>query len=220
MAEAERALKGRIVAVTQAQLGVLERMSSWLAARDYYLAGGTALALQLGHRKSVDLDFFCSKPVHDPLALFREIQDDVGGLTATHTERGTLHGVLSGVRVSFIEYRYPVLRKPVVWKRTGARLASLEDIACMKLAAIAHRGARKDFVDVFALGQRLSLARMLVLFGRKYAMDDIGHILIALTYFDDAEAERMPKLFKPWTWAKIKDTIRRWVADYCRHSAG
>ena len=117
----------------------------------------------------------------------------------------------SGVRVSFLEYRYPLL-EPLV-ELGDLRLAALEDIAAMKLAAVAQRGSKKDFVDIFALGRRFGLAEMLGLYRAKYAVKDIGHVLIALAYFDDADRERMPTLLRRWNWSTMKSSIRRWISD-------
>ena len=111
------------------------------------------------------------------------------------------------------QYRYPLLRSATAAKAGSARLATLEDIAGMKLAAVAQRGSRKDFVDVYALGRRLSLSRMLGFYRRKYRIRDIGHVLFALTYFDDAEHEPMPRMLKPWSWATMKESIQRWVRE-------
>jgi hypothetical protein len=83
----------------------------------------------------------------------------------------------------------------------------------MKLAAVVQRGSRKDFVDVFALGERLQLEDMLGLYRRKYGVRDVGHVLVALSYFDDADRERMPTTRRPWKWPDIKAAIRRWVRD-------
>lgn len=81
----------------------------------------------------------------------------------------------------------------------------------MKLAAVAQRGSRKDFVDLFALRRQVTLARALRAFGKKYGTRDVGHVLYALSYFDDAEREPMPRMLKPWTWADIKREIQRSV---------
>jgi hypothetical protein len=112
-----------------------------------------------------------------------------------------------------IEYRYPLLRPLVTSAGGELHLASLPDIASMKLAAVAQRGSRKDFVDVFALGRRMPLDRMLRSYRTKYGVRDTGHLLYALSYFDDAERERMPRMLKPWDWAMVKRAIERWVAE-------
>ena len=202
--------------LSQAQARTLGRLAPLMAERSFYLAGGTGLALQIGHRRSVDLDWFTEAPLGDPLGLARELQEAGAPLRVTSAERGTLHGTVFKVRVSVFEYRYPLLRPLVRCREPSLRLASLEDIACMKLAAVAQRGSRKDFVDVYALGRTMPLARMLALYGRKYGIRDLGHLLFALTYFDDAERERMPALLRPWEWATIEESIRRSVAQVAR----
>ena len=83
----------------------------------------------------------------------------------------------------------------------------------MKLAAVAQRGSKKDFVDIFALGQHFALAEMLGFYRAKYGVKDIGHVLVALAYFDDADRERMPTLLRRWDWSTMKSTIGRWVSD-------
>ena len=202
--------------LSRRQQAVLARLCALLDPSPFYLAGGTALALQLGHRRSVDLDWFCNAALPDPLRLAAELRDSGIGLRSVTTERGTLHATFGGVRVSFLEYRYRLLRPLLRDASSRLRLASRQDLACMKLAAVAQRGSKKDFVDIFALGQRLTLRDMLAAYRRKYEVEDIGHVLYALSYFDDADAERMPVMLRPWTWVQIKTTIGRWVRDCAR----
>ncbi len=191
----------------------LRTLSPLAAQRGFYLAGGTGLALQLGHRRSVDFDWFTRSRLADPLQLSADLQASGAPLVVESSEKGTLHARLRGVRVSFLEYRYRLLRPLLVPGGAAPPLASLEDIACMKLAAIAQRGARKDFIDVYALGQRFTLAEMLSLYQRKYAIPDIGHLLVALSFFDDADREPMPRLLLRWSWPAIKKTFKAWVRD-------
>jgi hypothetical protein len=190
---------------------VLRKLGPFLDASPFYLAGGTGLALQLGHRRSVDFDWFCERRMQEPLRLARQIEGSGVPFVVDGVERGTLHARASGVRLSFLEYRYPLIGPLVAAAEPGLRIASLEDIAAMKLAAIAQRGSRKDFVDLFALGRLLSLDRMLDLYRRKYGIRDVGHVLFALAYFDDADKERMPVMLRRWSWAEIKDAVRGWV---------
>ena len=102
-------MKARLEVLGRVQRRVLERLGPLATARGFYLAGGTGLALQLGHRRSVDFDWFIEGRVGDPLVLARQVRDDGIALRVDQTERGTLHGRVAGVRVSFIEYRYPLL---------------------------------------------------------------------------------------------------------------
>ena len=201
----------RADALGRTQRAVLKELAPFARDHGFYLGGGTALALQLGHRRSVDFDWFREEPLEDPLRLASEIAAAGIRFKPSGTEAGTLHGISRGVRVSFLEYRYPLLRPLVETRLSGVRLASLEDIAAMKLAAVAQRGSRKDFVDVFALGGILGLDEMLALYRRKYDVRDVGHVLVALAYFDDAEDERMPAMLRRWSWVDVRRTIQRWV---------
>jgi hypothetical protein len=201
-------------ALGRTQRAVLKALAPFASERGFYLGGGTALALQLGHRRSVDFDWFRGEPLEDPLRLASEVVSAGIPFKASRTEAGTLHGTSRGVRVSFLEYRYPLLRPGRA--APGLVLASLEDIAAMKLAAVTQRGARKDFVDVFALGQRFGLEEMLGFYREKYGIADVGHVLVALSYFDGADREPMPTLLERWTWASVKAAIRGWVRGAAR----
>ena len=118
------------------------------------------------------------------------------------------------MRVSFLQYQYQLLRPFDHWKEMNCELAALEDLACMKLSAIAQRGARKDFCDLYALGKTsFSLQEMLGFYKKKFGIQDIGSVLYGLVYFDDAESERMPRMLWNVTWREIKKTILQWVKE-------
>ena len=205
-------LKLRLEVLGRSQQSALRRVAPLVQRRGFYLAGGTGLALQLGHRRSVDVDWFRLQPIEDPLRLAAAMHADGLALRIDRVEEGTLHARVGEVRFSFFEYRYPLL-KPAL-EAQGLTLAALEDVAAMKLAAVAQRGSKKDFVDIYALGRRYGLREMLDLYRRKYGVADVGHVLVALAYFDDADRERMPTLLRRrWDWSTMKATIRRWVAD-------
>lgn len=179
-----------------------------------YLAGGTAVAIHLGHRESIDLDFFTERPIGDPLLLAAAIRNTGISLEVTSVAKGTLHGTVDGVRVSFLEYPYPSLKPTEEWSEFGCRVASLEDLACMKLSALSSRGARKDFFDLHALGRTtFSLREMLDLYRSKFQTRDVGHVVFSLTYFDDAEAEELPRMRWPVTWDEVKRAIASWVQE-------
>jgi hypothetical protein len=201
-------------ALGRSQRSLLPRLAPLARQHGFHLAGGTALALQLGHRRSVDFDWFREDPIDDPLRLAADLR--AAGLTfeTERVERGTLHGRASGVRVSFLEYRYPLLRP--LREVESLRLAALEDIAAMKLAAVAQRGSKKDFVDVVSLGRRFGLVEMLAFYREKYGVEDVGHVLVALAYFDDADRERMPMLLQRQSWPGVKATILGWVQGATR----
>ena len=201
-------------ALGRSQRSLLPRLAPLARQHGFYLAGGTALALQLGHRRSVDFDWFREDPIDDPLRLAADLRTPDFRFETDRVEKGTLHGRASGVRVSFLEYGYPLLRP--LREVEGLRLAGLEDIAAMKLAAVAQRGSKKDFVDVFALGRHFGLGDMLGFYGKKYGVEDVGHVLVALAYFDDADRERTPMLLQRQSWPDVKTAIRGWLARATR----
>jgi hypothetical protein len=196
------------------QKRVLGQLGPILKRWQFYLAGGTALAIHCGHRRSLDLDWFTAARLLDPLRLAQDLRDENVPFITGRTERGTLHGTVSGVRVSLLEYRYPLLQPLIFWPQFGACIASLEDLACMKLAALAQRGSKKDFVDIYALSlQHQPLQKLLRLYRRKYAIADVAHVLYGLAYFHDADKERMPKMLWNTDWRTIKQAIQGWVRE-------
>lgn len=196
------------------QAEVLRLTSPLLQSRRFQLGGGTALALQMGHRYSADFDWFTVEHLRDPLGLAQQLRDQGISLKTTSVAQGTFHGEIEGVRFSLLEYRYPLLRDPVQWPEFGCALLSLDDIACMKLAAIAQRGLRRDFVDIYALASKHApLSKLLSLYRKKYSVEDTGHVLFALAYFDDADRERDPSLLWDVDWGSIKEEIRGWLRD-------
>jgi hypothetical protein len=198
--------------LTAVQKKALQRLGPFALREGFYLGGGTAVALQLGHRRSVDFDWFTSAHLADSLRLAASLGQEKIPFTTGQVERGTLHGSVYRVRVSFFDYAYPLLKPAFHWKEYSCPLASLADLACMKLAAIAQRGSKKDFIDIYALGrERYSLEDMLTLYRTKYDVADIGHLLYGLSYFDEAEKERMPFMRWDVDWKDIRKTIQAWV---------
>lgn len=179
----------------------------------FYLAGGTALALQIGHRISTDLDWF----TWERLLLAAE-RDDIrraleqsGQLEVRSEQDGMMYTQLFGAEVSFIYQHHPLLEPTVDFD--GIPLASPTDIGLMKLAAINSRGTRRDFVDLYCLREIVSLDRLLELAEIKYA-DRPSFLSIAaraLVYFEDAEPQPMPETLTPVEWAEVK--------RYCEEAA-
>jgi hypothetical protein len=176
------------------QKKILQQLGPILMRQHYYLGGETTIAIYLGHRHSVDLDWFTEEGITDPMRLAQNIRDKGIPFVTGQIERGTLHGTISGVRISFLEYKYPLLKPLIIWQKAACQLATLEDLAYMKLSALTQRGSKKDFVDIYALGLRyFSLRDMLRLYQKKFSVEDMGHVLYGLSYFDDADKERLPK---------------------------
>lgn len=194
-------------------LELLKTIVSKPEMKGFRLVGGTALALQYGHRQSVDLDFFGS-----PLASQEDTIDmlsSLGNITIHNRTDKILQVVLRGIKVDVIDYsRYGWIDPPVV--DDGIVLASPRDIAAMKINAIEGRGSRKDFVDIYMLLQHYILSELLDFYSMKYPNYSIFRALLSLTYFDDAETQAMPKMFIPQTWEEIKAYISDKVKEFNR----
>jgi hypothetical protein len=175
------------------------------AERGFYLAGGTGLCLRLGHRRSLDLDLFRPAPF-DPAELVRELA--CLGTTLAHVKLspGTVQAELCGVRTVFFSYHYPLLEPPDELE-PGVPVAGLRDIAAMKIEAIASRGARKDFYDLYFLGKAgIGLPEALAAFAERFASasPELYHRLRSLTDFDVAESEPEPRLVVPVRWTDVR----------------
>jgi predicted nucleotidyltransferase component of viral defense system len=163
--------------------------------KDFYLAGGTGLALQLGHRKSYDFDFFSEERFNEN-KLFKKIISNLGDhqVQKTLADKSSLFVVFDNeITVNFLYYRYPLI-KPTI-KTKYISLASLEDIACMKLLAISERIEFKDYVDIYYILKRVSLKRLINFFAKKIKDVDINFILKTLVDFEEVEIE--PLEFMP-----------------------
>jgi len=178
----------------------------------FYLSGGTALSLQIGHRQSEDLDFFSKRPFN-PLKIQQELEL-VGQLKSTQLEKGTLNTFLNSVRLQFLEYQYPLLEKTVEWQ--NIQLSSVADIACTKLQTIGMRGFKKDFIDLFFILQTYPLKTLFNKMKVKYKKSNYStvHILKSLLYFKDAEKQPMPRMAKKVGWSQVKSEILKKVKDF------
>jgi len=196
----------------EAQQKLLHLLAPRMEALGYYLAGGTALAIYFEHRLSVDLDWFTQKHMGDAMQLAGNLRTELD-ISITSTAPGTLHAEAEQVRLSFLEYPYPLINPISVSNEFKCPMASLDDIACMKLSAIAQRGARKDFLDVYTLVQQhRSLQELLDLYREKYQVSDIAAVLYGLVYFDDAKDEPdPPQWITPW--GDVESAFRNWVKE-------
>lgn len=167
------------------------------------LVGGTSLALQIGHRKSEDIDLFGRAVFnHDEIM---EILNELGTLKLIKRSGNILICSLNDIKIDFVNYSYPWLEEPII--RDGIRMAGLKDIAAMKLNAIAGRGSRKDFVDVYYLLKYYSIDDLISFYLEKY--NDGSEFLVrkSMTYFDDAEREAMPRMMEDVTWQEIRTKL-------------
>ncbi len=195
---------------------MIEVLSKWPSIDDFYLSGGTAAALQLGHRISNDLDFF-SRTGFSHQIHARSLKT-LGRFIIDYTDSNTLVGRLNDVKVGFFHYPYPLLKPTHRWQ--GLNIASLEDIGCSKVEAISSRGKKRDFVDLYfimkALG--LNIREMLRLFEQKYGSGQYNliHIQKSLVFFGDAEQDPEPRLLAEFSW----EQCRSFFVDRIRELAG
>jgi hypothetical protein len=199
---------------TSGMRAAYHELSRALAGSDFYLAGGTALALLEGHRTSVDLDLF-SPSFPDPQGLLDELEN-AGEREVTNIAlgRNALDVDISGVRVSLIRYRYPLLRPVLTPEPNGLPLADRDDLAVMKLSAITNRGSRKDFVDFWWLLDRYrTLPEYLDLFREKFSKRDVGHVVRSLVYFAEADEDPPLRLIASISWERVKADLRAAVSS-------
>lgn len=190
--------------VTSETLDLLKSLMSENLLTDFFLVGGTALALQIGHRKSIDLDFFSSSAfdsnqIQNLLINKYQFQID-------YIAENTISGFINNVKIDFISHQYPQLAK--VKTIDDLRLANLQDIGAMKLNAICNRGSKKDFVDIFYLIDTFSLKETIQFYQKKYNQTNSLMVLKSILYFDDAELEPEPVyLNKKLDWVEVKEKI-------------
>ncbi len=187
------------------QLKLFKLLSEELFIREFYLAGGTCLALYLGHRQSYDFDYFI--PADFNTSQIINILTSIGRYERGNEEKNTINGMLNGVRISFFGYKYNIIDDFMHYN--SIRLAGIKDIAAMKLEAIAGRGSKKDFVDMFFLLKRFSLEQIFSFHTLKYGvgLSNQYHHLKSLVYFNDADEEAMPLMTSPLNWDKVKKHI-------------
>lgn len=174
--------------------------------RPFYLAGGTALALQLGHRISVDLDLFANLDTLDDRLRAGIVEELRKRYTLELLQDSVLGLVLTadGHAASFFSYGYPLLDPPYVL--SGVQVAGLRDIGLMKLDAIAGRGTRKDFYDLYHIASHVSLDDLFASAGLKYPHSPgFGmRVLTALVDFDIADQQDEPLLLRVVSWEQVK----------------
>jgi len=198
----------QITTVEEKTFQLLKRLMSDERLSDFILAGGTNLALQIGHRKSYDLDMFPYKHF-ETAELLEYLKTQYDFQPEMVKEHNTIVGLIDGVKVDFVAHIYPPLQKPVV--EDGIRMYSLPDIVSMKLNAIGQNGTRlKDFVDVAYMSTIMSLKEMLDYFVAKYTNASSYHAAKGLAYFDEIKFGVEIKLCsgKKFEWKKIEKRIR------------
>lgn len=191
-------------------LELLKKLEGEPLLSGFALAGGTALTLYLGHRKSIDLDLFTTEPFDT-----MEVQNLLGSQFGFQTDfmtQNTLKGEINGMKIDCITHAYNQLQPTL--SEEGIRLYDMSDIAAMKLSAIADNGTRlKDFIDIAYLSTRFSLAEMLIFYCQKYPLSNAIRPLKAITYFADIDFdESIMMLTNRFTWESIERRLNEMVA--------
>lgn len=198
------------------QRRVLARLSRIVRERGLYLAGGVAVAHHLGHRRSRDLDFFSGTSELELESLRAEILATDAGARVLSVSDASLRLVSQGVPIDVVRYPYPTL-EPARDELEGVPVAGLRDLAAMKLAAISRRGLRRDFWDLHEIADRaLDLDAALAAYRARFgtAEADEYHVLRALTWFEDAEADPIwPEGLVESKWHQIRKDLQRWATE-------
>lgn len=196
--------------IDKSTLEILTRLMASPYFSKMSLCGGTSLALQIGHRKSIDIDLFGQIDLDDITAA--NTLSSIG-TTQTIKKSQNIHiYTVNGIKVDLVNYPYPWI-KPIITKDT-IRLGSKPDIAAMKLAAVAGRGSKKDFIDIYFLLKEFSLSELLAFYNQKYSDGSSFMVLKSLTYFNDADDDPNPVLLIPTSWEQVKTNIAKEVEAF------
>jgi predicted nucleotidyltransferase component of viral defense system len=194
--------------VDQKLLNLIIRLQKDQALNNFILAGGTALALYLGHRKSIDIDLFTGTEF-DEVALLEYLEREFD-FRMNFQAKSTLKGSIEDIRVDLIAHQYPYLKDPAEFD--GVTMASIEDISAMKVNAISGDGTRlKDFIDLYFLLNKFSFREIIGFFSTKYSSRNNAHAIKSLTWFEDVDLNDWPIMIQEpkLTFEKIKKEITR-----------
>lgn len=193
---------------------VLATLKPILQKYEAVLAGGTALSLRIGHRISVDLDFFT--------AMKFNVESVISAIRGTGQKfrvlaegEGQIVMDIEGVKFSLFHYDYPFLDKQASYK--GVNIAGILDIAAMKIIAISQRGTKRDFVDIYFILQSIPFYKVAGHMVRRFGKERVNPVLIgkALTYFTDADSNPEPEYIKvKMKWEKIKPFFKQHAKQF------
>ena len=196
-----------VAAETLELLKTIQKVPAFNSLR---LVGGTALALQTGHRKSIDLDFF--GPFNFEHEDLIKILKKIGSVEPISLSKNIMIFIVNSIKVDFVNYEYQWLKPPII--ENSLCLAAPEDIAAMKLEAVSGRGSKKDFTDIYFLLKKFTLLEMVKLYKMKYEVESEFMVLRSLAWFTDAENDEMPDMIKDISWNTVKEEIRTALRNY------
>lgn len=184
-------------------LGLLTQLIQLETLQPLRLVGGTALALQLGHRNSVDIDLFGQHSLDDNQLV--AAMQDIGEVEVVGGSKSIKVYFVNGIKVDIVNYHYPWLDPAIT--TDNIRMASVRDIAAMKIAAIIQRGSKKDFIDLYFLLQQFTLPEILSFYKQKITDGNVWMALRSIPYFEDADRQPMPGMYHDILWDTIKSHI-------------
>jgi len=192
-------------------LELLKKLMQDKALSEFLLAGGTNLALRLGHRKSIDLDLF-SYQHFDSIALAEHLTKNYNFEKADVRDEDTVKGFIDDIKVDIIAHIYPIIDEPFIVDNT-IRLYSIKDIVAMKLVAISDNGKRlKDFIDIAFLSTQMSFNQMIECYAQKYKHASTLHAARGLAFFDDIDFDTSIDLINgKFDWKKIEKRILQMI---------
>jgi len=191
-------------------LELLNKIQSVDIFRNLRLVGGTSLALQIGHRESIDLVFFGEVNI-DKFEILSAL-NNLGTVEIKQSTKNINIFSVNEIKVDIVNYPYPWLEKTHL--EDNIKLAGKSDIAAMKLSAITGRGSKKDFIDLYFLLQEYTLMEIIKFYEQKYHDGSTFLVLRSLVYFDDADQEPMPKMLKIVDWHRVKEVITEKLKEY------
>jgi predicted nucleotidyltransferase component of viral defense system len=193
---------------------LLQQLMQIPELENFVLVGGTNLSLKFGHRISIDLDLFTNEPFNTQ-EVFTGIITELPQTIKIDERKQTIWLNIDGIKVDIILHKYPYLKPIEIID--GVRFMSIEDIIPMKLEAMATRGVKKDFWDIGELLNHYSLNQMFEYYQMKYPNSDIGHVILSMTYFVDAEIQKdNPDDLRGITWESVKNKMKNTVAEYVK----
>ncbi|MDH5769123.1 MAG: nucleotidyl transferase AbiEii/AbiGii toxin family protein [Nitrospirota bacterium] len=194
---------------------VLRALKKMLSKYHAIMAGGTSLAVQIGHRISEDLDFFTNEEFHIELVI-SAIRKTKLPFRLISEEEGSLITEVKGIKISLLRYDYPFLDKPVIYE--GIKIAGILDIASMKVIAISQRGTKRDFVDLYFILQDIPFHKIAEHMVKRFGKERLNPVSIgkSLVYFSDAESNPEPQYIKgnAQDWDKIKKFFKGHVKQF------
>jgi Nucleotidyl transferase AbiEii toxin, Type IV TA system len=200
-------------AVNEDLINLVEKLQEKDYLNDFILVGGTGLALQIGHRRSIDINLFC-KIDFDVNSVLENLEKDFS-FSLDFQDKNTIKGSINGIKVDLISHNYKYLKEPL--EIDNLEIASLEDITAMKLNAVSNDGSRvKDFIDLYYLLDLFEMEAVLSFYQHKYELRSSLNVLKSLNYFNDVNLDEWPVLIadKDLKWKDVKDRIDRSCKQY------